>query len=189
MQWVVVSQTGPAQRRGWSCWACPAFLAGATVVRLLAVIAHRPAPTPHGAGRARAGWSPMMRRSGRDLPPWRMVHGQPVDAGDDGAGHDGAGAATTAHGDGARGARRGSWCGVRRRCRRGTARGRVARPPVRRRVVVDAVVVVGRAATPRADARRGPLAGSATGCSTSRPGRGCWRGGGGRRARTPATSG
>jgi hypothetical protein len=30
-----------------------------------------------------------MRSSGRGLPPWRMVHGQPVNAGYDTAGDDG----------------------------------------------------------------------------------------------------
>ena len=53
VQWAVVSQTGPA-----AVWVVvlglPAFLAGATVVRLLAVLAHRP---PRRRRRARA-WSP-----------------------------------------------------------------------------------------------------------------------------------
>ena len=98
----------------------------------------------------------MRRRSGRDLPPWRMVHGQPVNAGyDNGAGHVTSAMpapAMTPCGDGACGD--GAGCGrgaelVRRpsavpaRHRRD---GGVARPPVGRRVVVATVRVVGRAA-------------------------------------------
>ena len=162
----------------------------------------RPAPTPQDAGRARAGWSAMMRRSGRDLPPWRMVHGQPVNAGHDTTGDNGAGhdtscqapampaPAMTARAVTARaagGVR--SWCGVRRRCRRGTAA--VVGWRVRRCGGVwwsrRCGWSGGRPATSRP--ATGPAGCCATGCSTSRPGRGCWRGGGGRRARTPATSG
>ena len=48
VQWAVVSQTGPGV-----AWAVvlglPAFLAGATVARLLAVLRARPRPTSPGA--------------------------------------------------------------------------------------------------------------------------------------------
>ena len=97
----------------------------------------------------------MRRRSGRDLPPWRMVHGQPVNAGYDTAGDDGAGHASAGHAsdDGACGDGAGSGRGAElvRRPSAVPARhrrdGGVARPPVRRRrVVVATVRVVGRAA-------------------------------------------
>ncbi len=94
----------------------------------------------------------MRRRSGRGLPPWRMVHGQPVNAGYDTAGDDGPASAGHASDDGACGDGAGSGRGAElvRRASAVPARhrrdGGVARPPVGRRVVVATVRVVGRAA-------------------------------------------
>jgi hypothetical protein len=94
----------------------------------------------------------MVRSSGRGLPPWRMVHGRPVNAGYDTAGDDGHASAGHASNDGACGDGAGSGRGAElvRRPSAVPARhrrdGGVARPPVRRRVVVATARVVGRAA-------------------------------------------
>ena len=188
----------PRQRRRCSCWACPASWPGRRssgcspssrssctdaagcrpgaggVIGDEAQVWARPAAVADGA-----------RPTGQRRPRHGAGH---VSAGHASAGNDGAAATARALTARAAGGVR-SWCGVRRRCRRGTAAmvgWRVRRcggGSWSRRCG-------GRAGgPPRADPRTRPAGCCATGCSTSRPGRGCWRGGGGRRARTPATSG
>ena len=67
VQWAVLSQTGPGVAWAVVLWL-PAFLAGATVTRLLSVLRIVARPTTQGARYPRRAGSPMTRRSATNGP-------------------------------------------------------------------------------------------------------------------------